>query len=299
MNKSFLIKTWIIVKKIFLWIFILHTGWFLFFIWQKFSVTGFAVANLKTKVLLTCSVLLILGFVYYQWLRQISYIKKTAIILREIFFAAYISSMLYLLLGFIFNPPITLTQLSSFVQGNGLQRHYISYKNMGPNIKLAVLASEDQLFPDHDGFDLKAIKLAMKYNKRHPNKVRGASTISQQVAKNIFLFQGGGFFRKGLEVFYTFTIEGVWTKRTILERYLNVAEMGRGVFGIQAAAKKYFNKDANELTRSEAAQIAACLPNPKKFTVKPLSSYVAGRFDDIMRQMNNLEGDPDVQEIIK
>lgn len=299
MNKAFLIKTWILVKKIFLWIFILHVVWFLYFIWQKFSVTGFTVANLKTKVLLVCCAIIITGIIYYKWLRQVEYIKKTAIVLREIFFTAYIFSMLYLFLGFVFNPPVTLTQLSSLVQGNGLHRDYVSYKNMGANIKLAVIASEDQLFPDHDGFDLKAIKIAMKYNKRHPNKVRGASTISQQVAKNIFLFQGGGFFRKGLEVFFTFTIETVWTKRTILERYLNVAEMGRGIFGIQAAAKEYFNKDAKDLTRSEAAQIAACLPNPKKFTVKPLSGYVASRFDDIMRQMNNLEGDPDVQELIK
>ena len=299
MNKAFLIKTWIPVKKIFLWIFILHVVWFLYFIWQKFSVTGFTVTNLKTKVLLVCCAIIITGIVYYKWLRRIEYMKKTAIVLREIFFTAYISSMLYLFLGIVFNPPATLTQLSSLVQGNGLHRDYVSYKNMGANIKLAVIASEDQLFPDHDGFDLKAIKLAMKYNKRHPNKVRGASTISQQVAKNIFLFQGGGFFRKGLEVFFTFTIETVWTKRTILERYLNVAEMGRGIFGIQAAAKEYFNKDAKDLTRSEAAQIAACLPNPKKFTVKPLSGYVASRYDDIMRQMNNLEEDPDVQELIK
>ncbi|MBL0055184.1 MAG: monofunctional biosynthetic peptidoglycan transglycosylase [Chitinophagaceae bacterium] len=220
-------------------------------------------------------------------------------ILKEVFYIVYISSTLYVLLGILFNPLITITQVVSLVKGNGLQRDYISYQEMGPNIKLAVIASEDQLFPDHDGFDLKAIKLAMKYNKRHPNKIRGASTISQQVAKNVFLFQGGGFFRKGLEVFFTFTIEGVWTKRTILERYLNIAETGRGVFGVQAAARKYFNKDAKDLTRGEAAQIAACLPNPKKYTVKPLSAYVAGRYDDIMRQMNNLEGDPDVQEIIR
>jgi monofunctional biosynthetic peptidoglycan transglycosylase len=170
---------------------------------------------------------------------------------------------------------------------------------MGSNIKLAVIASEDQLFPDHDGFDLKAIKVAIKYNKRHPNKVRGASTISQQVAKNVFLWQGGGFLRKGIEVFFTFSIEGLWTKRIILERYLNVAEMGPGIFGVQAAAKKYFNKNAKDLTAAEAAQIAACLPNPKRFTVKPLSSYVANRYDNIMRQMNNLRGDADVQEIIR
>lgn len=139
----------------------------------------------------------------------------------------------------------------------------------------------------------------MKYNEKHPNKTRGASTISQQTAKNVFLWQGRSRLRKGLEMFFTFTIEAGWSKRIILERYLNIAEMGQGIFGVQAAAKKYFNKDAKDLTRGEAAQIAASLPNPKRYTVKPLSNYVAGRYDDIMRQMNNLEGDPDVQEIIR
>ena len=226
-------------------------------------------------------------------------VKKIATFLKNGFFIVYIFSFFYLVYGMVFNPPITLTQLGSLVTAKGLHRDYISYSNMGSNIKLAVIASEDQLFPDHDGFDIKAIKLAIKYNKRHPNKVHGASTISQQTAKNIFLFQGGGFIRKAPEMFFTFSIEQLWTKRTILERYLNIAEMGSGIFGVQAAAKKYFNKDASALTRGEAAQIAACLPNPKKYTVKPLSSYVANRYDDIMRQMNNLEGDVDVQEIIK
>ena len=299
MNSVSFKKIWAVLKRIFLWVFILHIAWFLWFIIRKFPVNNFAIEHLQTKVLVVCGSLLLIGFVYWKWLRHISRVKKVAVVLREIFFVAYISAALYILLGIVFNPPFTITQIASVLQGNGLQRDYVSYSNMGPNIKLAVIASEDQLFPDHDGFDLKAIKLAMKYNKRHPNKIRGASTISQQVAKNVFLFQGGGFFRKGLEVFFTFTIEEVWTKRTILERYLNVAEMGRGIFGVQAAARKYFNKDARDLTRSEAAQIAACLPNPKKFTVKPLSAYVASRYDDIMRQMNNLEGDPDVQDIIK
>ena len=299
MNKESFIKTWTIIKKIFLWIFLLHTVLFLFFIWKKSSVVDFTVTHLKTKVLIVCGVIIICGLIYYKWLRHISYIKRIGIVLREIFFTGYILAIFYLLLGMIFNPPVTLTQLSSLVQGNGLHRDYISYDEMGPNIKLAVIASEDQLFPDHDGFDVKAIKVAMKYNKRHPNKIRGASTISQQVAKNIFLYQRGGFFRKGIEVFFTFNIEKLWTKRTILERYLNVAEMGRGIFGVQSAARKYFNKDAKDLTRAEAAQIAACLPNPKKYTVKPLSGYVAGRYANIMRQMGNLEGDFDVQEIIK
>ncbi len=299
MNSTRAKKIWGITKKIFLVIFILHTLWFLVFIFQKFSVADFPIANLKTKVLLVCAGLLVIGLLYYFWLRHIAMAKKIGIIIRETFFICYISFFLYLLLGMIFNPLITLTQLSNLVQGNGLKRDYISYDAMGPNIKLAVLASEDQLFPDHDGFDLKAIKKAVKYNKRHPNKTRGASTLSQQTAKNVFLWQGGGFFRKGLEVYFTFSIEKFWSKRTILERYLNIAEMGRGIFGVQAAAKIYFNKDAKDLTRAEAAQIAACLPNPKVFTVKPLSSYVANRYDDIMRQMNNLEGDPDVQELIK
>ena len=292
-------KAWALLKKIFFWIFIIHISWFLVFIFQKFSVAGFAVENLQTKMLIVCGVITLLGVIYYFVLRKIKVINRIAVVLKEIFFIGYISSTLYLLLGIIFNPPITLTQAGSLLQGNGLSRDYVSYDDMGPNIKLAVMASEDQQFPDHDGFDLKAIKVAMKYNKRHPTKVRGASTLSQQTAKNIFLYQGGGFFRKGIEVFFTFSIEKLWTKRTILERYLNVAEMGRGIFGVQAAAKIYFNKNAKDLTMLEAAQIAACLPSPKRLTVKPLSNYVAGRASNIVRQMSNLAGDPDVQEIIR
>lgn len=299
MSNFFLKKNWQLLKKIFLGVFILHVAWFLYFIIRKFPVNDFAIAHLQTKVLLVCGSLIVVAFIYWKWLQKIVQVKKTALFLKEIFFIAYISSTLYLFLGILFNPLITITQLSSLVRGNGLHRDYISYDQMGPNIKLAVIASEDQLFPDHDGFDIKAIKLAMKYNKRHPNKRRGGSTISQQVAKNVFLYQGGNFFRKGIEVFFTFSIEQIWTKRTILERYLNIAEMGKGVFGIQAAAKKYFNKDAGALTRSEAAQIAASLPNPIKYTVKPLSNWVSGRYDDIMRQMNNLEGDPDIQDLIR
>ena len=160
------------------------------------------------------------------------------------------------------------------------------------------MAAEDQLFPDHNGFDVKAIKKAQKYNEKHPTKVRGASTISQQTAKNVFLWQGGGYFRKGLEVYFTFMIEAMWNKKRILQTYLNVAEMGEGIFGVQAAAKTYFNKDARDLTRQEAAQIAACLPNPKKFTVKPLSRYVKMRSHFILKQMQFLEGDPDIKALI-
>lgn len=292
-------KRWNLIKKIFFVIFIIHTAWFLIFIFQKFSEVDFVVSNLKTKVLLIMAIIIAAGFIYYFLLRKIVIVKRIAVIAKEIFFICYISSFIYLLLGSIFNPPVTLTQLANLLEGNGLKRDYVSYANLGPNIKLAVLSSEDQLFPDHDGFDLKAIKKAIKYNKRHVEKQRGGSTISQQTAKNIFLWQGGGFFRKGLEVYFTFSIEKLWSKKTILSRYLNIAEMGKGIFGAQAAAKAYFNKDAKDLTRQQAAMIAACLPNPKKFTVVPLSRYVQLRSANIMRQMSNLETDPDIQELIK
>ena len=289
---------WPIIKKIFLVVFIIHVCWFLYFVFTNFS-DAIEIKEFKQKLLIFIGIVALAAIIFFIWLRKQKGIKKIISLCWNIIFTGYIIFFFYFLLGFVFNPPITITQAVSVLQGNGLARDYISYDEMGSNIKLAVIASEDQKFPDHDGFDLKAIKLAMKYNKRHPGKTRGGSTISQQTAKNIFLFQGGGFIRKGPEVFFTFTVETGYTKRMILERYLNIAEMGRGVFGVQAAAKKYFNKEAKNLTRGEAAQIAACLPNPKKYTVKPLSGYVANRYDDIMRQMNNLEGDVDVQAIIK
>lgn len=211
----------------------------------------------------------------------------------------FVLQLLYIIITRWIDPPITLTQTVSLVKGHGLKRDYINYNDMGSAAKLAVIASEDQLFPDHNGFDVKAIKKALKFNEKHPNRQRGASTISQQTAKNVFLWQHGGFFRKGLEVYFTFMIEKVWNKKRILETYLNVAEMGDGVFGIQAAARNYFGKDAKNLTKQEAAMIAACLPNPKRFTVKPLSNYVAKRSAVILRQMNNIEGDEDIQELIR
>jgi monofunctional biosynthetic peptidoglycan transglycosylase len=219
--------------------------------------------------------------------------------IKKVFLFLLISHLAYILICKWINPPVTITQLVNAVEGHGLDRDYISFEEMGTNIKLAVMASEDQQFPDHDGFDVKAIKKAMKYNKKHPNKTRGASTISQQTAKNVFLWQHGGFFRKGLEVYFTFMIELVWGKERILETYLNVAEMGEGIFGVQAAARNYFNKDANQLTRREAAMIAACLPNPKKFTVKPTCRYVQMRTPRIMNQMDNLQGDPDIDALLK
>lgn len=211
----------------------------------------------------------------------------------------FILQFIYIIFCRWINPPVTLTQLGSVLQGYGLQRDYVAFNNMNANIKLAVMASEDQLFPEHNGFDIKAIKKALNYNKKHITKVRGGSTISQQVAKNVFLWQGKSMVRKGLEVYFTFMIEKIWSKDRILQTYLNVAEMGKGIFGVQAAARAYFKKDAKDLTRAEAAMIAAALPNPKVYTVKPMSAYIAKRYPEIMHQMDNLEGDDAIDELIK
>lgn len=217
---------------------------------------------------------------------------------KRIFIILFIAQLLYIILLKWINPPITITQLSSWIGGHGLKRDYVSYENISFNAKLAVIASEDQLFADHSGFDWKSIKKAMRYNEKKPGRTRGASTISQQVAKNVFLWQGKSYIRKGLEAYFTFMIELVWGKERILEVYLNVIEMGTGIFGIEKASNIYFQKSATDLSRQEAALIAACLPNPKLRKAKPATKYVAGRSREIMQQMSFLQPDPEIREII-
>lgn len=230
--------------------------------------------------------------------------KKRSFIARllrkagKIFLYLFLFSIVYILFCKWVNPPFTITQLAGIFENGGISRDYISYDNMGNSIKLAVIAGEDQLFPDHNGFDLKSIQKAIKHNQKSKS-LRGASTLSQQTAKNVFLWQHGGWFRKGLEVYFTFMIEKLWGKQRILEVYLNVAEMGKGIYGVEAASQSYFHKHSRELTRSEAAQIAACLPNPKKYTVKPLSKRVRYRYPWILRQMRNLQNDPDIRAVLK
>ena len=227
------------------------------------------------------------------------FLKKVWKWTKRVFIFLFFFQLFCILLFKWVNPPITMTQLVSWIRGDGLKRDYVGWKKISYNAKLSVIASEDQVFPDHSGFDWKNIKKAMAYNKKKPNRIRGASTISQQVAKNVFLWQGRGWIRKGLEAYFTFMIELIWSKKRILEVYLNVIEMGRGIYGIEAAAQSFFNKPGVSLTRVEAASIASCLPNPKNYSVKPLSGYVANRRQWVLQQMNNLEGDPDIQEIIK
>jgi monofunctional biosynthetic peptidoglycan transglycosylase len=230
--------------------------------------------------------------------KSTSFFARAFRFLKRLFIWLFLLQFIYIVILKWVNPPVTITQLVSFVKGEGLKRDYVDADEMSAAAKLSVMAAEDQLFPDHGGFDWKSIEKALEYNKRKPNRVRGASTISQQTAKNVFLWQGRSWVRKGLELYFTQMIEWIWGKQRILEVYLNVIEMGKGVYGIEAAARTYFKKPASALNRNEAAQIAACLPNPKKYTVKPLSSYVAARSGWVQRQMNNLEGDADIQRLI-
>ncbi|TDE18190.1 monofunctional biosynthetic peptidoglycan transglycosylase [Dyadobacter psychrotolerans] len=161
------------------------------------------------------------------------------------------------------------------------------YENISKEVALAVVASEDQAFPDHWGFDFNSIYDAMTEKRK---RVRGASTISQQVAKNVFLWHGRSFIRKGLEAYFTVLIEIIWGKKRILEVYLNVAEMGKMTFGVESASLRFYKKSAKNLTRAEAARIAAVLPNPVRFSIKNPSAYVMKRSNQISRQMRALGG---------
>ncbi|GLU54506.1 monofunctional biosynthetic peptidoglycan transglycosylase [Dyadobacter frigoris] len=168
-----------------------------------------------------------------------------------------------------------------------IYKDWESYDNISKEVALAVVASEDQNFPNHWGFDFDEIYDAMTEKRK---RARGASTISQQVAKNVFLWHGRSYIRKGLEVYFTVLIELIWDKQRILEVYLNVAEMGKMTFGVEAASQRFYKKSAKNLSRYEAARIAAVLPNPVRFSIKNPSAYVNKRTNQIVRQMKYLGG---------
>jgi monofunctional glycosyltransferase len=166
---------------------------------------------------------------------------------------------------------------------------WVDFEKISPHAAIAVVAAEDQQFPFHDGFDFESIRDAMEENAKR-RRPRGASTISQQVAKNLFLWNGGGYVRKGMEAWFTVLIESLWPKERILEVYLNIAQFGRGVFGVEAASRKFFRKPASRLTPAEAATLAAVLPNPIRMRVDRPSRYVQSRRDWILDQMRGLGG---------
>lgn len=168
-----------------------------------------------------------------------------------------------------------------------LKKDWESLSNISPNMRLAVIGSEDQLFYDHFGFDLTAIKKAIRNNEKG-RRLKGGSTISQQTAKNAFLLPHRNYFRKGLEAYFTLLIELLWSKERIIEVYLNVIEFGNGIYGAEAASQQYFKKPASKLTRGEAALLAAVLPNPIRYRVDKPSSYILRRKNWIKRQMGRM-----------
>jgi monofunctional biosynthetic peptidoglycan transglycosylase len=165
-----------------------------------------------------------------------------------------------------------------------LKKDWVSFAHLPSDLKLAVVCSEDQNFLKHRGFDYEAIERALNYNDSHTRK-RGASTISQQTAKNVFLWPGRSWVRKGFEVYFTFLIETIWSKKRILEVYLNVIEMGDGVYGAEAASHEYFHKNAIQMTKTEAATLAAVLPNPIRFHAAHPDGFVLSRRSWILNQM--------------
>ena len=167
-----------------------------------------------------------------------------------------------------------------------IQHDWVPISEISPHLQLAVISSEDQNFLTHSGFDIKAIEKAMDENKKG-KRIRGASSISQQTAKNVFLWPQRSWIRKGLEVYFTFMIELFWSKERILEVYLNSIEMGKGIYGAEAASLAWFNKPAAKLSAYEAAAIAAILPNPRQYRANPASNFINQRKNWIVRQMQN------------
>jgi monofunctional biosynthetic peptidoglycan transglycosylase len=232
-----------------------------------------------------------------------SFARKLARIVLGLIAACILLSALCVVLLRWFDPPFTAfmaqAQMEAWARrdsGYVFRHRWVDLTRISPNLPLAVVASEDQKFPEHWGFDVEAIEKAYQLNQ-HSHRVRGASTISQQVAKNLFLWSGRSYFRKGLEAYFTVLIEACWPKRRILEMYLNIAEFGTGTYGAEAAAQRYFHLSAARLTRGDAAILAAVLPNPQLLSAATPSAYVLKRRDWILGQMQALGGSEMLDDI--
>lgn len=228
------------------------------------------------------------------WLKRI---LLRVLVVLAVFWGGGIA--LFSVLPVPFSAVMVERQLGAIFSGNFhylAHSDWVSMDDMTPWMGLAVIASEDQKFPDHWGFDVSAIEKALAHNERNESRIRGASTLSQQTAKNLFLWDGRSWLRKGLEAGLTVGIETVWSKKRILTVYLNIAEFGDGVFGVEAASQRYFHKPASKLTMSEAALLAAVLPNPIRFRADAPSGYIRSRQAWILRQMRQLGGEGFMRE---
>jgi len=188
-------------------------------------------------------------------------------------------------------PPITLLMVERMFQGHGLDHRWRPLSQMSPALPRAAIAAEDARFCEHHGFDVDAIEKAMRHDDRHPGSIRGGSTISQQTAKNVFLWPERSWARKGLETYFTVLIEAIWGKRRIMEVYLNTVEMGPGVYGVGAAAERYFHTDAADLTAAEASRLAAVLPSPLKWSAEDPGPYVLRRTGRIAARQGTVAED--------
>ena len=231
-------------------------------------------------------------------LKIIGKIVKWALVV--FFTSSVLMVLIYKFVPVYITPLMVMRCVEQKMDGREMTLHHqwMSLEKMSEHLPVAVMASEDQRFLLHSGFDLKAIQEAMDYNKTHPGRVRGASTISQQTAKNVFLWNGRSWVRKGLETYFTFLIELMWSKQRIMEVYLNSIEMGDGIYGLKAVAKEHFGKEPSQLTRSECALIAATLPNPLKRNSKHPTPYLLKRQKQIERQMRNIGSFPKEGESI-
>ena len=221
-----------------------------------------------------------------RWLRRLLW--------APVVFAVF-SVVQVLVLRFV-DPPFSTVmlfrQVEAVAQGDWKFRlHYqwCDLEDMARSVPISLVAAEDQRFPEHNGFDLQAIEKAREHNERG-GRLRGASTISQQTAKNLFLWQGRSWLRKGLEVWYTVLIEALWPKQRIIEMYANVAEFGDGIYGVQAASRSYWGKDAARLSPAESARLAAVLPSPRRYNAAKPGPYVQRRAAWIQRQARQLGG---------
>jgi monofunctional biosynthetic peptidoglycan transglycosylase len=227
------------------------------------------------------------------WGKPVLWLKRAVILLFGLWVAGIV---LFAFLPVPFSAVMVERQVSAWLTGDfGYVAHsdWVPMSEISAPMALAVMAAEDQKFPEHWGFDVDAIQSVLD---KDGGKMRGASTLSQQTAKNLFLWDGRSWVRKGLEAGLTVGIETVWTKRRILTVYLNIAEFGDGVFGVEQASQHFFHKPASRLTASQAALLAAVLPNPHLFKVNAPSAYVLRRQQWILRQMSQLGGESFLQE---
>lgn len=219
-------------------------------------------------------------------------ILKTAFYLAVIYFAiTFLSVILYRFINPPFTPIMIIRAAGQIAAGEPvrLRKHWVPLDEIAPSLQLAVVSSEDNRFLEHHGFDIDAIEKARDYNQRHKGKkVMGASTISQQTAKNVFLWPQRSWLRKGLEAYFTFLIELVWNKKRIMEVYLNVIELGKGIYGAEEASELYYGKTAAALGRSESAMLAAIIPDPLRWDPRFPTSYMNSRQQWILWNMENI-----------